>query len=137
MADLQNWSQSRAREEDPVPHEEMDPNEADPMKVGGQSKTVEQMENLALLVRQHLPEIEEQLGSMEPASLLADDQELPEHEADQMLELVNEWDDGLPELLSQIAPEDAIAISEQVQDEVQEMDPMLIAAWLWRAGELT
>ena len=95
------------------------------------------MENLVLLVRQHLPEIEEQLGSMEPASLLADDQELPEHEADQMLELVNEWDDGLPELLSQIAPEDAIAISEQVQDEVQEMDPMLIAAWLWRAGELT
>lgn len=137
MADLQNWSQQKSREEDPVPTEAMDEGEADPMKVGGQSKSPEQMENIVILVRQHLNEIEEEIQSMEPTALLSDDQELPEDASDKILELVDGWDDGLPELLSGIAPEDAIAVADQVQDAIQEVDPMLVGAWLWRAGELT
>ena len=104
---------------------------------GGGTKSPEQMENLVLLVRTHLQEIEEQVQSMEPTTLLADDMELPEDHADKILELVDTWDDGLPELLSGIAPEDAIAVGEQVKDEVQEVEPILIGAWLWRAGELS
>ena len=137
MADLRNWSNRNSRQEDPVPQEEMDPNEVDPMAAGGASRSAEQLENIVFLVRKHLPEIEEQVQNMEPVALLSDDQELPEEDSDQLLELLDQWDDGLPELLSGIAPDDTIAVAEQVQEDIQEVDPMLIAAWLWRAGELT
>lgn len=140
MADMKEWSSQRAPgggfDEDPVPTEELPPEETARMQGGG-TKSPEQMENLVLLVRTHLQEIEEQVQSMEPTTLLADDMELPEDHADKILELVDTWDDGLPELLSGIAPEDAIAVGEQVKDEVQEVEPILIGAWLWRAGELS
>jgi hypothetical protein len=146
MADMKNWAQNRdgspygdaeggASSEDPVPSEEVPPEEAEAMASG--SKSPEQMENLLMLLKQHLPEIEEQVRSMEPTMLLSDDQELPEHDSDQLLELVDTWDDGFPELLARIAPEDAITLGEQVRDEIQELEPILIAAWMWRAGELT
>lgn len=137
MADLRNWSNKNSRQEDPVPQDELDPNEVDPMAAGGASRTAGQLENIVFLVRKHLPEIEEQIQNMEPVVLLSDDQELPEEDSDQLLELLDQWDDGLPELLSGIAPDDTITVAEQVQEDIQEVDPMLVAAWLWRAGELT
>lgn len=140
MADLQNWSQNRGpamgQEEDPVPTEELSPEEQE-AQMGGATKTPDQMENIILLSRQHLPEIEEQIRSMNPAMLLSDDQELPENDADKLYELVDTWDDGLPELLSGISPEEAIQISEVLAPEIQELEPILVGAWLWRAGELT
>lgn len=139
MADLQNWSQNRGQpaeqtSEDPVPMEEVPPEQAEIQ--GGATRSPEQMENLVELTRNHLPEIEEQLASMNPQMLLSDDQELPENDADKVLELVDTWDDGMPQLLSGISPEEAIQVSQAIENEIQEVQPILVGAWIWRAGEL-
>jgi uncharacterized protein YecA (UPF0149 family) len=140
MADLQNWSQNRPdsvgpqTEEDPVPMEEIPPEQAE--IPGGATKTPEQMENLVELTRNHLPEIEEQLAAINPQMLLSDDQELPENDADRILELVDTWDDGMPQLLSGISPDEAIMVSQALENEIQEVQPILVGAWIWRAGEL-
>ena len=139
MADLQNWSQNRGQpaeqtEEDPVPMEEVPPEQAE--IEGGPTRSPEQMENLVELTRNHLPEIEEQLASMNPQMVLSDDQELPANDADKMLELVDTWDDGMPQLLSGISPEEAIQVSQALENEIQEVQPILVGAWIWRAGEL-
>jgi hypothetical protein len=94
------------------------------------------MENLVELTRNHLPEIEEQLAAMNPQMLLSDDQELPENDADRVLELVDTWDDGMPQLLSGISPDEAIQVSQALENEIQEVQPILVGAWIWRAGEL-
>lgn len=140
MADLENWSKNRpsemggASKEDPIPMEEVPPEQ---MNVeGGVTKSPEQMENLVELMRNHLPEVTEQLMSMNPTMLLSDDQELPENDADRVLELVDTWDDGLPELLSGISPEEAIQASDALSNEIQELEPILVGAWIWRAGQL-
>lgn len=140
MADLSNWSQNRAGSkagqttEDPVPMEEV-PREQVEIP-GGATKTPEQMENLVELTRNHLPEIEEQLMMMNPQMLLSDDQELPENDADRVLELVDTWDDGMPQLISGISPDEAIQVSQALENEIQELQPILVGAWIWRAGEL-
>ena len=139
MADLQNWSQNRGQpaeqtSEDPVPMEEVPAEQAE--IAGGATRSPEQMENLVELTRNHLPEIEEQLASMNPQMLLSDDQELPENDADKVLELVDTWDDGMPQLLSGISPEEAIQVSQALENEIQEVQPILVGAWIWRAGEL-
>lgn len=74
---------------------------------------------------------------MEPTILLSDDQELPEDMADKIVELVDGWGDGLPEMLQGIDPMDAIAVAQMVADEITTVDPILVGAWLWRTGELT
>jgi len=137
--DMQNWAQGRPGQsgEDPVPSEEIPPELGKDAASGGMgNKTPDQMENIVTLVRQHLPEIEEQLQNMEPTMLLSDGQELPEQDADQILELTDSWNDGLPELLSGIFPDEAITVSEALSNEIQEVEPILVGAWLWRAGEL-
>ena len=139
MADLQNWSKNRQSpakqtEEDPVPMEEVPAEQAE--IPGGATRSPEQMENLVELTRNHLPEIEEQLAGMNPQMLLSDDQELPENDADKLLELVDTWDDGMPQLLSGISPEEAIQVSQALENEIQEVQPILVGAWIWRAGEL-
>lgn len=141
MADMDAWARNRpgqpvggATQEDPVPMEEIPPEQ---MNIeGGATKSPEQMENLVDLLRTHLPELEEQIMAMNPTMLLSDDQELPENDADRILELVDTWDDGLPELLSGIGPEEAIQASEALKSEVQELEPILVGAWIWRAGQL-
>lgn len=140
MADLSNWSQNRSTSkagqttEDPVPMEEVPKEQAE--IPGGATKTPEQMENLVELTRNHLQEIEEQLTMMNPQMLLSDDQELPENDADRILELVDTWDDGMPDLLSGISPDEAIQVSQALENEIQELQPILVGAWIWRAGEL-
>lgn len=139
MADLQNWSKNRQSpakqtEEDPVPMEEVPAEQAE--IPGGATRSPEQMENLVELTRNHLPEIEEQLAGMNPQMMLSDDQELPENDADKVLELVDTWDDGMPQLLSGISPDEAIQVSQALESEIQEVQPILIGAWIWRAGEL-
>ena len=139
MADLQNWSKNRQSpakqtEEDPVPMEEVPAEQAE--IPGGATRSPEQMENLVELTRNHLPEIEEQLAGMNPQMVLSDDQELPENDADKVLELVDTWDDGMPQLLSGISPEEALQVSQALENEIQEVQPILIGAWIWRAGEL-
>ena len=139
MADLQNWSKNRQSpakqtEEDPVPMEEVPAEQAE--IPGGATRSPEQMENLVELTRNHLPEIEEQLAGMNPQMMLSDDQELPENDADKVLELVDTWDDGMPQLLSGISPEEALQVSQALESEIQEVQPILIGAWIWRAGEL-
>jgi hypothetical protein len=138
--DMQSWAKNRpppGGEEDPVPSEEVPPEMGLDAKQGGMgNKTPDQMENIVTLMRQHLPEVESQLGNMDPVMLLSDGQELPEGEADQLLELLDTWDDGLPELLSGIFPDEAITVSEALANEIQEVEPVLVAAWMWRAGEL-
>lgn len=139
MADLQNWSKNRQSpakqtEEDPVPMEEVPAEQAE--IPGGATRSPEQMENLVELTRNHLPEIEEQLAGMNPQMMLSDDQELPENDADKVLELVDTWDDGMPQLLSGISPEEAIQVSQALENEIQEVQPILVGAWIWRAGEL-
>lgn len=138
--DMTNWAKQRSpvqgTEEEPVPTSEVSPEEVKANSGSGE-KTPDQMENLVDLVRNHIPQIEEEVQKMDPSMLLADDQELPEDASDQILELVDTWKDGLPEMLSGIAPEDAIAISDALEGEIAEVDPILIGAWLWRAGELT
>ncbi len=139
MADLQNWSQNRGQpaeqtEEDPVPMEEVPAEQAE--IPGGATRSPEQMENLVELTRNHLPEIEEQLAGMNPQMRLSDDQELPENDADKVLELVDTWDDGMPQLLSGISPDEAIQVSQALENEIQEVQPILVGAWIWRAGEL-
>jgi len=140
MPDLSNWSQNRdspiggQTTEDPVPMEEVPPEQVE--IPGGATKTPEQMENLVELTRNHLPEIEEQLMMMNPQMLLSDDQELPENDADRILELVDTWDDGMPQLISGISPDEAIQVSQALENEIQELQPILVGAWIWRAGEL-
>lgn len=137
--DMQSWAKNRPQtgEEDPVPSEEVPEELGRNAQEGGMgNKTPDQMENIVTLMRQHLPEVEEQLGNMDPTIMLSDGQELPEHEADQLLELLDTWDDGLPELLSGIYPDEAITVSETLASEIQEVEPILVAAWMWRAGEL-
>lgn len=139
MADLQNWSKNRQSpakqtEEDPVPMEEVPAEQAE--IPGGATRSPEQMENLVELTRNHLPEIEEQLAGMNPQMMLSDDQELPENDADKVLELVDTWDDGMPQLLSGISPDEAIQVSQALENEIQEVQPILVGAWIWRAGEL-
>jgi len=121
--------------EDPVPTRVYDPEEAQNL-LGGGDRSPQQMENMSHLLEAHLQEIEDQLDSMDPIMLLSDEQELPEDHADQILELVDNWGDGFPELLADISPESAIAIANSVQKMMQRYEPMLVAAWLWRAGAL-
>lgn len=136
--DMQSWASNRpGTGEDPIPTEEVPPEIGQDAQNGGLgNKTPEQLENMIFLVRQHLPEIEEQLSYMEPAVLLSDGQELPEDQADQILELMDTWEDGLPELLSGVFPDEALAVAEALGNEIQEVEPVLVGAWLWRAGEL-
>jgi len=142
---MQAWSRGQTPrgqppqgpEEDPVPHEELDPSRAEALGSGSGALSPEQLENIVTLTRNHLPQIEESVQTMEPTILLADDQELPEDMADKILELVDGWGDGLPEMLKSIAPEDAIAVAQALAGEIAEVEPILVGAWLWRAGELT
>ena len=69
------------------------------------------MDQLILLTRMHLPEIEEQIHGMVPEVLLNDEVELPEEHADQILKMVDLWRDRLPELLSGIMPNNAMAFN--------------------------
>lgn len=130
--DMNAWSQSRggaapAPEED-VPEEEMNP--------GPPAKSEEELENLAMSVERHMPQIETQIQMMNPESLLAVETELPEEEADRILEMVDTWGDGFSELASGITEPDAIRLSEMVNDSVLEVEPILVGAWVFRAGQL-
>lgn len=143
--DLSNWSQARGekpptspqgwdapKNDEPFPGDE--PFEGNDAMSG---KTPAEMDQLILLTRMHLPEIEEQIHGMVPEVLLNDEVELPEDHADQILEMVDLWRDGLPELLSGIMPDEAMAVQEAIQNEIVEVEPILVGAWIWRAGELT
>lgn len=143
--DLSNWSQARGdqprstpegwdapKDQEPFPGDE--PFEGSDAMEG---KTPNEMDQLILLARMHLPEIEAQIHDMIPEVLLNDEVELPEDHADQILEMVDLWRDGLPELLSGISPDEALAVQEGVQNEIVEVEPILVGAWLWRAGQLT
>lgn len=123
----------KSTKEDPVPTEEGD------IQTQGAGKTPEQLQDLIMLVRQHLPEIEEMLQTAGPQSwpsFLADDRELPEDVSDPILEMLDGWSDGFPEMLAGLEPDTAIMVAQQCADQIQELDPILVAAWLWRAGEL-
>lgn len=135
--DMKAWSQGQSQDEDPVPMEELPEEQAGNLQSGSGKMSPEMMENLATLVRPHLPQIEEEVQDMEPTILLSDDQELPEDMADKIIELVDGWGDGLPEMLQGIDPMDAIAVAQMVADEITTVDPILVGAWLWRTGELT
>lgn len=135
--DMQAWSKGQKEEEDPVPQEELEPERADQFQSGSGKMSPEQMENLVSMLRPHVPQIEEEVQDMDPTSLLSDDQELPEDSADKILELIDTWGDGTPELLKEIDPQDAIAISDMLSGDITEVDPILVGAWIFRAGELT
>lgn len=135
--DMQNWSRGQSQDEDPVPFEELPPEQVENLQSGSGNMTTDQLENLVQLVRPHLQQIEEQVMGMDPNMLLAEEMELPEDLADPILELVDTWGDGLPEMLQNIDPADAITVSQALADEVTEAEPILIGAWLWRAGQLT
>jgi len=143
--DLSNWSQARGEQPPTSPQGWDAPKNEEPFP-GDQpfdgedamsGKTPAEMDQLILLTRMHLPEIEEQIHGMIPEVLLNDEVELPEDHADQILEMVDLWRDGLPELLSGIMPDEAMAIQEAIQNEIVEVEPILVGAWIWRAGELT
>lgn len=139
---MENWIKTRGSgyqsQEDPVPMEEVPPEIGHPQIKGGLGdKTPEQLENIITLADNHLNQIEEELHSMNPVLLLSDDQELPEEDADKIVEILDDWSDGLPELLTGISAEEAIAVSEALKEHIREVEPILVGAWLWRAGQLS
>ncbi len=139
---MENWMKTRGggyqSQEDPVPMEEVPPEIGHPQIKGGLGdKTPDQLENIISLADNHLDQIEEELHSMNPVLLLSDDQELPEEDADKIVEILDDWSDGLPELLTGISAEEAIAVSEALKERIKEVEPILVGAWLWRAGQLS
>lgn len=135
--DMQAWMNRGNQDEDPVPFEELDPDSAGKLSSGSGKIPQDMLENIVTLVRGHLPQIEEEVQDMEPTILLSDDQELPEDMADRIVELMDNWGDGLPEMLRGIDPQDALAVSEVLSGEITTVEPVLVGAWLWRAGELS
>lgn len=139
---MENWMKTRGggyqSQEDPVPMEEVPPEIGHPQIKGGLGdKTPDQLENIISLADNHLDQIEEELHTMNPVLLLSDDQELPEEDADKIVEILDDWSDGLPELLTGISAEEAIAVSEALKERIKEVEPILVGAWLWRAGQLS
>ncbi len=100
------------------------------------TKSPEDLQDLAGIVTEHLPEIEAQIQMLHPRMLLTVERELDEDDADKILELIDSWGDGFDALVSGISEPDAIALSEMVSDEVAEVEPILVGAWVFRAGQL-
>lgn len=100
------------------------------------TKSPEDLQDLAGIVAEHLPEIEAQIQMLHPRMLLTVERELDEDDADKILELIDSWGDGFDALVSGISEPDAIALSEMIQDEVAEVEPILVGAWVFRAGQL-
>ena len=100
------------------------------------TKSPEDLQDLAGIVVEHLPEIEAQIQMLHPRMLLTVERELDEDDADKILELIDSWGDGFDALVSGISEPDAIALSEMVSDEVAEVEPILVGAWVFRAGQL-
>lgn len=137
--DMNAWAQSRGGEapeepqsQDPVPMEDAPEDEDAPA-----SKSPEDLENLGMIVQRHLPEIEAQVQMLNPEMLLSVESELPENDADRILELIDTWGDGFTNLASGISESDAIALSQSVADSVVEVEPILVGAWVFRAGQLS
>lgn len=145
MADAQarEWAKNYGKdsgappvdEEEPMPQEEPDGDEGQEEPMG--TKSPEDLDTIVELARAHLPEIEESLQGMEPETLLRVDEELPEESADVILEMIENWEDGLPDLLTDISEPEALHVSEMLAEDVTEVDPVLVGAWLFRAGQLT
>lgn len=100
------------------------------------TKSPEDLQDLAEVVVEHLPEIEAQIQMLHPRMLLTVERELDEDDADKILELIDSWGDGFDALVSGISEPDAIALSDMIGDEVAEVEPILVGAWVFRAGQL-
>lgn len=145
-AQAQSWAKNYGKgggdaappidEDEPMPHEEPDGDEGGQEEPMG-TKSPEDLDTIVELARAHLPEIEESLQGMEPETLLRVDEELPEESADVILEMIEGWEDGLPDLLTDISEPEALHVSEMLSEDVTEVDPVLVGAWLFRAGQLT
>lgn len=138
---MQAWSQSRSGEEpdgdeapasNAVPHEEVDSENPDEVP----SKSPEDLQDLAELTVEHMAEIEAQIQMLHPRMLLAVERELDEEDADKILEMIDSWGDGYADLVAGISEPDAITLSETIADEVIEVEPILVGAWVFRAGQL-
>lgn len=136
---LKKWAtgaKQSAEAEEP-PEEEMQEGAEDAQEPSPEA------EEIAGLVRNFLPQIEENIAQLDPDALVNLDEELSEEDTQTISSLLEEFsaDEGgdgehLMQELPDIEPEMCLEIAQVLEDDVQETDPGMLAIWLYRAGQL-
>ena len=133
---LKSWAGNKKPGVEPDGDEPDGDEEAPPEEEkGGESQGDEDLDTLVQLVEAHLPDIEAAAGAMDPGEILGDD-ELSEEATDQILSALEGMDAELSDELSGIEYRVATEIADHFKDELQEVTPPILAAWLYRAGQL-
>jgi hypothetical protein len=96
----------------------------------------EEYEEVLGLVRSSLPDIEDSIKQFDPDVLTNADEELSEEDADMLLESLDNMDQELSDDLSGIDERTCMKIAREVEDDLEDIEPAVLAAWLYRAGEL-
>jgi hypothetical protein len=135
-AGLKSWaSKGKAGEEPDGDEEEAAPEGDNDGDEGGVSQGDEDLNTLVELVKVHLPDIEASAAGLDPGELMGED-ELPEETSNALLDALEGMDEELADELSGIAYKVASEIAEHLKDELQDITPPILAAWLFRAGQL-
>ena len=139
MADaaaMKEWAKGGAEEEEAPPPNPEKEDMAEKEEVGDQEEEGdERMSLLIELIKEFRPQIEESVASMDPEVLLNVEEELPEDVANGLVESLGQMGE-LPDMLDNIDEKTAIAATNMIEEELENTEPMVFAAWLYRAGEL-
>ena len=95
----------------------------------------EAIAELVELVRHDLARIEKSADQF-GAELLLGDADLDDEDAQQLVDDTEALDDDLVAELSEIDQRKAMAVATALKNELEEVTPGVLAAWLYRAGQL-
>lgn len=128
MAELSKWTSNRKADpeepetsETPVEDEEAPPSEYD---------------RLIELVRMYLPEIEENAANIPEEELTTFQSELSQEAADSIVELLDGFDESFAQMAAGIDEDGVTQVTTAVMDDLEYIEPVVFAAWLYRAGQL-
>lgn len=125
------------RDEDEMDDADKEPSQEDmPEDDEDTGISEEEYEEVLGLVRSSLPDIEDSIKQFDPDVLTNADEELSEEDADMLLESLNNMDQELSDDLSGIDERTCMKIAREVEDDLEDVEPAVLAAWLYRAGEL-
>jgi hypothetical protein len=151
MATIKDWAnKGKSKDDEEVEDPELSERNEDELDEEGQEPSQEDMpedeedtgiseeeyEEVLGLVRSSLPDIEDSIKQFDQEVLTNADEELPEEDADMLLEDLNNMDQELSDDLSGIDERTCMKIAREVEEDLEDVEPAVLAAWLYRAGEL-
>lgn len=115
--------------------EELEDSAGDDLEDEEEAEVPEAIAELVELVRHDLARIEKSADQF-GAELLLSDADFDDEDAQQLVDDTEALDDDLVAELSEIEQRTAMAVAQALKNELEDVTPGVLAAWLYRAGQL-